>query len=117
MTWGRMLVPPFTMFARRSPYRCHAALNRPPIVPLCPLIGMVQVTGSNLTDGYVKVGTTNDINAASDLEADEEDASNASKTFISPIQNGSTLYFWKNGALWFTCAVVAPGGGGDNGDE
>lgn len=80
-------------------------------------IGMVQVTGANLTDGYVKVGTTNDISAASDLEADEEDASNASKTFISPIQNGSTLYFWKNGTLWFTCAVVAAGGGGGNGDE
>lgn len=78
-------------------------------------LSMISVTGQNLDSLELKAGTTNSAAAATNFRAEDEDGR------VWPcdpvVEAGSTVYVWKDGTLWFTCAVVAAGGGGGNGDE
>lgn len=68
----------------------------------------VEISGSDLTEGYLKAGTTNDAAAATNLtltgttKATWQDAG-------AGIAAGGTLYVFKNGALWFNISVTAGG--------
>lgn len=68
----------------------------------------VEVTGTALTEGYLKAGTTNNVAEATNMtltgttKATWQDAD-------AGITAGGTLYVFKNGALWFNVSVIASG--------
>ena len=70
----------------------------------------VEISGTDLTEGYLKAGTTNDAAAATNLTL--TDTTKATwQAEDAGITAGGTLYVFKNGALWFNVSVIASGGG------
>lgn len=73
-------------------------------------ITAMEVTGSNLTEGILKVGTANDVSQAANMTVN---GAGTKATWSGSAAAGTTLYVFKNGTLWFTASAVAPEGGGD----
>ena len=74
-------------------------------------------SGHNLDQAAIKAGTTNDVSAATAAVA-AAGGESAEWTPAEAVANGSTIYCFKGGALWFTASVVAPAGPGEgNGDD
>ena len=70
----------------------------------------VEVSGSDLTEGYLKAGTED--NAASATNMVLTGTTKATwQADDAGIAAGGALYVFKNGALWFTVNVTAGGGG------
>lgn len=75
-------------------------------------ITAIEVSGSNLTEGILKVGTANDASQAANMSVN---AAGTKATWSGSAAEGTTLYVFKSGSLWFTATAVAAGGD-PNGD-
>jgi hypothetical protein len=74
-------------------------------------------SGHNLDQAAIKAGTTNDVSAATAAVA-AAGGESAEWTPAEAVANGSTIYCFKGGVLWFTASVVAPAGPGEgNGSD
>lgn len=68
----------------------------------------VEVSGTSLTEGYLKAGTQNNVSQATNMTL--TGTSKATwQAADSGITAGGHLYVFKNGALWFTVNVQASG--------
>jgi len=80
-------------------------------------VSKMTFSGHNLDQAAIKAGTTNDVSAATAAVA-AAGGESAEWTPAEAVANGSTIYCFKGGALWFTASVVAPAGPGDgNGSD
>lgn len=67
----------------------------------------IEVSGSDLTDGYLKAGTTNSAAAATNLTVSDNGTKATWEAADAGLTAGQTLYVFKNGALWFNITVTS----------
>lgn len=72
-------------------------------------ITAMKVTGNNLTEGVLKVGTVNDATQAANMTVND---AGTEATWSGNAAAGTSLYVFKNGTLWFTVSAVPAGGDG-----
>lgn len=77
-----------------------------------PLTAIV-VSGSNLDQLELKVGTANAVGSASAMTVNE---AKTQATWSGNVTAGSSLYVFKAGVLWFTVSTVPASGGDGEGD-
>lgn len=74
-------------------------------------IGIIKVTGQNLSDGLIQYNDVNSTEEAYDFEGSDTEVI---LTITPNLTEGDTAYIFKNGVLWFTINVTGSGqqGGG-----